>query len=65
MGVIDLDIQGQLVILTRKRHWTSLLFTDLGRPRCDTRPNMLLYEIFFIGCRSDDVKIVNFGASNV
>ena len=44
-GVIDLDLQGNLVILSqdsKKRRLTPLLYTDLGRPRDVKRPNVLL-----------------------
>ena len=45
MGVIDLHIEGHFVVLiknSRKCHSMSLLYTDLGRPRGVTHPNVLL-----------------------
>ena len=45
MGVIGLDLQDHLTILTKnseKMPSMSLLYTDLGRPRSVTRPNVFL-----------------------
>ena len=45
--VIDLDLQNHLTISTqnfRKRRSTLLFYTDLGRPRGISRPNVLLFS---------------------
>ena len=45
IGVIDLGLQGHLAIWlqnSKKRHSTSLLYNDLGRPREVTRPKYAL-----------------------
>ena len=47
MGVIGYDLQRHLAISTqnsKKRDSTLLLYTDLGRPRGGTRPNVHIYE---------------------
>ena len=59
MRVIDHDLQGDLAISTqnsKKRHSTLLLHTDQGRSRGVTRPNVLLYCIFW-GIRGQRVYI--------
>ena len=46
LGVIDLDLQCHVAFFTqnsRKLHSTSLVYTDLGRTRGVTRPNVLLW----------------------
>ena len=48
MGVIDLGLQGYLAISTqnfKKRYSTSLLYSDLGRPKGVTRPKLALVQI--------------------
>ena len=45
MGAIDLDLQGHLAISIKNSriwHLMSLLYTDLGWPRCVTLPNVLV-----------------------
>ena len=49
MGVIDIDFRGHLAISnSTKRRSTSILYTDLGRPRGVTGPKRALDSYYFL-----------------
>ena len=63
IGVIDLDLQGHLAILTqnsKKQHPTLLFYTDVGWPRGVTRPKCAHFLLLSLCCCNDIMIMLDY-----